>query len=314
MTSLTVLLPVYNRGNMTASFITHLGELLAKSMSMKVVLFDDGSTDETINLAREVFPGLTLVRLDGKAYWGGAINAISDYMKQNADHTNDNEIYLLANDDIRFPSEHALFAGINAVSRDSFACARSILVPSIEAESIKSIATCNISFGSGVRYHQDKGIFSEATLNSPANVASTWAMLSTREAWGSDLKVPRSIPHYLSDYWFTYNLVKLGFNLRQPHQFTCYASLGSTRNKPTAAKSKCNIIFDRDLVKRYLQATSPEYLPAWIEFLGQEPISSLVKRRLLKLRLKAIILTLLMSCLSIKANLQEFLTKTKHNL
>ena len=294
MASLTVLLPVYNRGNMTADFIVHLRELLGSSMNMEVVIFDDGSTDETIKNAKQVMPGLTLINLDGKAYWGGAINAVSDYVQMHAKNPAKDAFYLLANDDIRFPSKNALFAGINAVTIDSFACARSVLIPAIDTESIANL-TDTVTAEIPIHYHQEKGIFSRATQNSSANVASTWAMLSTREAWSSSIKVPRSIPHYLSDYWFTYNLVKLGFNLRQPNQFICYVSTGSTRNKPSAAKSIGIFSIVRNRIKSNFQVTSTSYAPAWIEFFSQEPISALVKIKLLKLKLKVFIFRLLMN-------------------
>ena len=294
MKSLTVLLPVYNRGSMTADFIVHLRELLGSSMNMQVVIFDDGSTDATINNAKQVMPDLTLINLDGKAYWGGAINAISDYIQLHAEDAVKDAYYLLANDDIRFPSKKALFAGLNATRIDSFACARSVLIPSINTENVTNVAT-NVTPGAPICYHQDKGIFLEATQNSPANVASTWAMLSTREAWSSNIKVPPSIPHYLSDYWFTYKLVKLGFNLRQPNEFICYVSEASTRNKLSEVKSKgiCSKI--RDRIESNLEVTSTSYAPAWIEFLSQKPISVIVRKKLLKLKLKAAIYILLNS-------------------
>ena len=279
---------------MTADFIVHLRELLGSSMNMQVVIFDDGSTDATIKNAKQVMPDLTLINLDGKAYWGGAINAISDYIHLHNEDAAKDAYYLFANDDIRFRSKKALFAGLNATRIDSFACARSVLIPSINAESITSVAT-NITLGAPICYHQDRGIFLEATQNSPANVASTWAMLSTREAWSSNIKVPRSIPHYLSDYWFTYNLVKSGFNLRQPNEFVCYVSEASTRNKLSQAKPKgiCSKI--RDRIEINLEVTSTSYAPAWIEFLSQKPISTIVKIKLLKLKLKTAIYRLLNS-------------------
>jgi GT2 family glycosyltransferase len=283
---------------MTASFIVHLRELLGKSMGMQVVIFDDGSTDETIINATKAMPSLTLINLGGKAYWGGAINAVSHYIQTRVQDATEDVVYLLANDDIRFPSKDALFAGINAVSTDSLICARSVLTPSIDAKSI-AIKSDKVTPEPPIYYDHNKGIFLKATQDSPANVSSTWAMLSTREAWCSNITIPQSIPHYLSDYWFTYNLVKLGFNLRQPKQFICYVSTASTRNKPSAAKP--NDIFSklRDRVKSNLQVTSTSYAPAWIEFLSQEPISTAVKRKLLKLKLKVAIYRLL-SCFSIR--------------
>lgn len=291
---------------MTADFIAHLGQLLGNSMNMKVVVFDDGSTDETIKFAQQIMPNLTVVSLDGNAYWGGAINAISDYIQQHADDHADDMLYLLANDDVRFPSKDALFAGINTTNRETFACARSAMIPDLSNESISRATASNITLGPSLCYRQDKGAFLTATQNSPANVASTWAMFSTKAIWGSNLKVPQSIPHYLSDYWFTYNLTKLGYHLSQPNEFFCYVSEASTRNNPSAVNLKDIIPLVRDRIKRNLQVTSPGYGPAWIKFLSQEPISALVRKKLIILKAKGFIFRALRSCFYLIDKLKIF--------
>ena len=137
-----------------------------------------------------------------------------------------------------------------------------------------------------MHYQQEEGVFLHSTPLMKANVASTWAMFSTREAWLAADIVPQSIPHYLSDYWLTYNLIRKGFELVQPPGFVCYASMASTRNNPHDNNKYNSLSGYLNNIISACDIKSPCYAPAWIEFLSQHPISTSVRKKIWKLRFK----------------------------
>lgn len=280
--ALRVLLPVHNRGTLTANFVLHLNELLPDGINLSVVVFDDGCTDETLINVKRVWPSVEVVRLDGNAYWGGAINAISEYIKSQP--LSENSIYLLANDDIRFPSNSAFLAGLREVDEDALVCARGLLDPNLNLDSFGNIQQYPSKKTKGIHYNAKTGNFEKATFTKPVNVSDTYAMLTTRAAWLSAPKIPLTIPHYLSDYWFTYNLVHKGFRIVHPDEFICLVSTHSTRNKPGIRYS--NWFKNKaQYLQSSLNKTSTSYFPAWIKFLSQKPIYPAVRIKILKLKL-----------------------------
>lgn len=282
---LTVLLPVHNRGSLTASFVLHLSELLPDDMNLRVVIFDDGCTDETLANVKRIWPSVEIASLDGNAFWGGAINAIIDYIKSRP--LSEEGIYLLANDDIRFPSKSAFLAGLREVDRGSLICATEVRVQSLGQNSHDIIHQHRSSGTHGIHYNQETGNFENANMSKPVNVSSTYAMLSTKDPWLSAPAIPITIPHYLSDYWLTYKLGLLGFKIVHPDNFICLESaLTSRRGQVPIGEKKNWLSAKLDYLQSSLNKTSPSYLPAWIEFLSQKPISQAVRIKVLKLQLQ----------------------------
>jgi len=68
-----VVVPVYNRKNLTERFIDCLNEQTFRDFTIIVV--DDGSTDGTSTLIADKFPTVRLIQGDGNLWWTGAINA-----------------------------------------------------------------------------------------------------------------------------------------------------------------------------------------------------------------------------------------------
>jgi hypothetical protein len=279
---LTVLLPVHNRGSLTANFIVHLIKVIPHRIHLKFVIFDDGCTDDTLLNIKKTLPSFHLVCLDGSAFWGGSINAIVNYIKSSP--SREDSLYLLANDDIRFPSSSALMAGLHAVERGALICAKGLLVDNLNDANLEKPNANLTPLSQGTHYNSKKGSFEQATSSKPVNVSETYAMLATKDVWLSGSTVPSTIPHYLSDYWFTYNLVLKGFRIVHPDNFICLVSTHTTRNKP--GNIQCNWFKDK---ARYLQTslnkTSTSYFPAWIEFLSKKPICLSVRIKILKLKI-----------------------------
>lgn len=267
MIRLLLFLPVYNRGKLTGDFLRHFNLLTSGLLSVNVILLDDGCTDNTIGIARQAWPSLSVVHLDGSAYWGGAINAIIHLINKDSSECSIDTVYMLANDDIRFPSREAFFAGFNAVRPSTLVCARGIMVPNIEH---CSASISSSSYTPAVYYDARTGTFSEAAHINASNVASTWSMLAPKEVWLSARLVPPTIPHYLSDYWLTYNLVLKGYTLLQPLGFICNVCSTTTQNQPGKKIHKVSTPGQSfDGLSRILSKQSPQYAPAWIQFWNQ---------------------------------------------
>lgn len=283
MQTLTLLLPVHNRGSLTAYFITHVEELLPPNISLSVVLFDDGCNDETIATACRAWPKADVVTLDGHAFWGGALNAISNYVQGRVRQGKASDFYMLCNDDIRFPGGKTILAGLDAASDMALVCARGIMVS--HAEIINSDSTLSKPEWlpeHAIHYSAKDGRFIRASESETVNVAPTRAMLTTPKPWLHAVTVPPSIPHYLSDYWLTYNLYKLGFQIAHPEHFICLVSSETTRNKQETRSTNW---LTRKLasMKGCITKTSPIYVPAWICFYRQDPLTLIRRFKILRL-------------------------------
>jgi len=281
--SLTVLLPVHNRGGMTAAFIKHLDRILPSSYALSVVIFDDGCTDDTVECARKEWPSAAIIQLGGHAFWGGALNAAASYVQEQARQRMGSDYYLLCNDDIRFSTQASLLIALKATSDQTIVCARAVMVDhariinaDFTTSSTQSTAT------KAIHYCSRLGKFIPACDESRVNVASTWAMLTTQKPWLHSVAIPTSIPHYLSDYWLTYNLSKIGFHISHPEQFTCLVSIQTTRN--VHKSSGQNWLESKNTrIKEITSKTSPEYAPAWISFYKQDSPSAVKHLKIIKL-------------------------------
>jgi GT2 family glycosyltransferase len=284
---LTVLLPVHNRGSLTADFILHLSKLLPEEIDLRVVIFDDGCTDETLIEVKRVWTNVEVVCLDGSAFWGGAINAISNYIRS---RLSEDSIYLLANDDVRFPSQSAFLAGLREVNKSALVCATELRVKSLNANSFDKLQLTPPSAPRGIHYDHKTGNFETASTVKPANVSSTFAMLTTKDVWLSAPAIPLTIPHYLSDYWLTYKLALLGYKIVHPNDFICLEyDVSSRRGNEPIGEKKNWLSAKIDFLQSSLSKPSASYFPAWIEFLSQKPIYPSVRLKILKLKLYLLI-------------------------
>jgi GT2 family glycosyltransferase len=94
---LYIIVPVYNRISSTIRFLTSLS---AQSYKMyKVIIVDDGSTDNTEEYLKIHYPEIEIIKGNGELFWGGGINAGLQYIKQ---IICDDDIIAFANNDIEF--------------------------------------------------------------------------------------------------------------------------------------------------------------------------------------------------------------------
>ena len=280
---LLILLPVHNRGSLTSEFISHIINDLVINIDVHFIIFDDGCTDQTLEMIHRVCPRAHTITLCGNAFWGGSINAAVLFIRRYCDANPDKRpLFMLCNDDIRFLSSYSLLHAISMISSDTVACARIVntLPACLDKVDLSDDQQANIQ--SPIHYERTTGTFSASdTTSNPPNVSSTWALLATSDAWLSFGSIPPSIPHYLSDYWLTYNLHRSGFNLLFPETFLCVTSSLTTRNSPLRPSE--NII--SSIIRKLLSSAnpcSPSYAPAWIAFYTQHAPTVEVTKKICK--------------------------------
>ena len=97
-----ILLPVHNRLDTTKKFIKCLKEQNYKNYIL--LLIDDGCTDGTVEHVKKNISNLTVLNSDGNLWWAGALDKAYNYLFDNKNH--DNDILLIANDDVTFESDY----------------------------------------------------------------------------------------------------------------------------------------------------------------------------------------------------------------
>jgi hypothetical protein len=278
---LYVFLPVYNRGALTANFLAHLIPLIPECYCLRPVLLDDSCTDNTVNLAKVVCPNLRVIRLSGSDYWGGALNSVKQYICSLNSSDHQKNIYMVCNDDVRFHpmslvsalsvlGDDLVISPVTILVKDDFRAADSVFADTFQAIRVEPMQVFDPLSGS----------FKQTVDPSSVNVCETRAMLTRSGPWLACSSIPSDIPHYLSDYWLTYDFFMNGFHIRYPSDFICYNSVTTTRNlaskKKSSSREVSGVLLDLlpAKVRRKLHncvssvhKTSPFYAPAWIRFL-----------------------------------------------
>ena len=211
-----ILLPVYNRRNITAGFVDCLKRQTYRNFHL--LLIDDGSTDGTENMVRQNIEAgkLTVIRGKGNWWWAGSLQQGINRLKQNPPDPSD--IILIINDDVVFGNDFIeKAAGEMALFPDSLLLAKRVNEPGGQI------------IETGLQADFRKMAFSRAT--SPQEIAclSTrglflkWAVLEQIGGF-----YPRLLPHYGSDYEFTIRARRKGFNLRTSDNVCLTADLSAT--------------------------------------------------------------------------------------
>jgi GT2 family glycosyltransferase len=211
-----VLLPVHNRAAVTVSFARALAG--QTRTDYRLVLIDDGSTDDTVERVRAVLPPerLVVVHGDGHLWWAGALQR--GYLLLAADQgVAEGDAVLIANDDMTFGP--------------GFLAAGMLL---LDAHPDAAIQAVGHDLLSGV---VDRGViaslsvlrFRAAGPGERANCLSTRGLLMrVGVLLASGGFRPRWLPHYLSDYEFTLRLRRRGVKLICDERFNAVVRLEMT--------------------------------------------------------------------------------------
>ena len=239
--------PCHNRCSITMAFLESLQQCWPGTMPLVIHVLDDGSSDGTADAVRSRWPGIYLHQLDGRQFWGGALNAIQSLLANPVALGLDAEAdpwVLVINDDIQFWSGSLEWALGLLPYFD-------VLAPAIEG-------------GWGrVAFDPTNGRFLEFPEPGVSNLATTMATFVRRSTWLQAEPVPKGIPHYLSDYWFTHSLSCKGFRVTTDRKYRVIIRKDTTRpSGPLAPGWRARRAYWRSC----LDPRSPDYIPAVITF------------------------------------------------
>lgn len=194
MSRLWVILPVFNRIKKTYEFIDALKS--QAGIVPRLVLVDDGSTDGTSEMAQKAYPAAIIVHGNGNLWWAGGVQAGFDAIRSIA--APDDVVCIINNDvsvDISYFRRGFESAKDGYIIGSKILCSngdidvgffydslRLLFSPASEAEKLNCLSTCGIFF--------------------------KWSMLSVVGEF-----YPKILPHYLSDYEFTYRAHCVGVAL-----------------------------------------------------------------------------------------------------
>jgi GT2 family glycosyltransferase len=195
-----VIAPVHNRRALTERFVRCL--VAQEDTGFQLVLVDDGSSDGTAEMVRELLPTATILRGSGDWWWAGSLQQARRWLEGQPSRPND--LVLLANDDTTFEPDF-LAAARSAMQAEP----RSLLLA--QPSSVQS----GESIGIGVEVNWRRLSFKPAHRQEDIDCFPTRGLFLTRQAF-HDLGGFHTIllPHYLSDYEYTIRARRRGYVLR----------------------------------------------------------------------------------------------------
>lgn len=265
--SLNIFVPCHNRLAITSSFVEHLYAQLPREYDTTIHILDDGSTDGTGQAITQRWPACVVHRLNGKAFWGGCLHYIQEYVKYVLPAEGD-PFVLIANDDIKFQSS-ALSNALDLMSTGIIDVLVPVLVdvpriswddPSLMREGLTALERrpgLEINFGD--HYDCSRNLYSRLTTPGSINIGVTAALLIRRSRLIKSTAVPRGIPHYGSDFWLTYSLDCAGQHLSTDASYVVLRRQETTRPSSRAQGR-------RAYWEQCCNPSSPDYLPASIIF------------------------------------------------
>lgn len=208
-----ILLPVYNRKDITLSFIQQLKN--QTYTTTKLLVIDDGSTDGTADEVQQKFPEVEILRGAGNWWWGGSLHQGYKWLKRNAKQ---NSVVLILNDDC-FIKPDFISTGINLLNQNT----KSLILPFAYDK------TTNNFVDAGVHFDFKQNQFNVTVNNSEINCLSTRGLfLRVEDFFSIGGFYPFLLPHYLSDYEFTIRAFHKGFKLRSFESLKLWFNTEST--------------------------------------------------------------------------------------
>jgi GT2 family glycosyltransferase len=200
MEKIYILLPVYNRREITKKYLNCL--ISQTYQNYHLILIDDGSNDGTENMVKTVIDDekLTVIKGKGNWWWAGALQ--QGYLWLKLQNIVKNSVILIMNDDTEF-NKNFLEIGSNLIA---------------EKELTLIMAQChqnnsnNIYKGTQIDWFKFK--FYDKNNPEKVDCFCTSALFLTWESFeyiGGFY--PRLLPHYISDFEFTLRAKNKGVKL-----------------------------------------------------------------------------------------------------
>lgn len=251
-------IPIYGRIEQTRNLMLNLASAYKEIALLDIVVIDckgGFGVGEIAAQLSEYDVSLQIIRGKPTDYWGACLNTALRHFKASR-----NQYLFICNNDTYHFQEHSA-AMVRALAlKGCVLCS----IGNVEHEHREAIYNSKptpnsalseyiVSRETGVFFDSKKLSFSPSATLIP-NVAPSVAIAVSRkliENSGTSLRVPRAIPHYLSDYYFTHELYKLGASLGPEPQWMVL------RFKNEATEAIKNPLFN---------VKSEMYIPAWIAF------------------------------------------------
>jgi len=233
---LYILLPVHNRKEITRQFINCLKKQTFKNYHLVVI--DDGSTDGTAQMIREEMPNATILKGNGKLWWAGSLQRGINWLKKNA---LDNDSVLIINDDVIFKSDY-LKMGVKLLDENNEMIIGSKAYSMQTGELVDS--------GVMIEWRPLRFLSAEDSIN--INCFSTrgiFLRMITIKKIGNFH--PFLLPHYISDYEYTYRAHKKGIKIITDNILYLY------KNEITTGYKNIKYLNLRDFIKKYFSKKNP---------------------------------------------------------
>ena len=187
--------PVHNRKKVTENFVRCLQNQVDQNFHL--CLIDDGSTDGTADMVQSFLPNSTVLTGNGNLWWGGALQKGYEWFSTR--NFTDQDLVLIINDDVVFGPLY-LREGRNLLRRNPNSAVCSQYFDQETGDLLDRGARCDFK----------NYIISSAQSDEEVAFLSTRGLfLTAADFFKSKGFVPELLPHYLSDYEFTFRLRKL---------------------------------------------------------------------------------------------------------
>lgn len=207
---IAIIIPVHNRKNETLACLKQLANIDRCEHVIDIIIVDDGSTDNTGEAIRQLYPEVIIVKGDGNLWWTGAINVGVKYALDHA-----YEYVLLLNDDLVY--EKSFLCKLTAIAENR----KQALVSSLKLFKMDNSNPTIITAG-----FRTKGYFKEITNTMQGEVYETDEMediLEREILTGASLLIPCKVftdigifdydrfPHNWGDLEFTWRAHLKGY-------------------------------------------------------------------------------------------------------
>jgi len=247
MPKIYILLPVHNRKDITLHFINSLVQ--QEYIKYHLILIDDGSTDGTSKAVFDKVSNLTILRGNGNLWWAGGLQKGIDYLKNIVIDRND--IILFINDDACIP-KNFLKTGVLQITNQKKIIVRATQYCDKTKEPINK----------GITYIPDRLLFKPSEFSKDVNIANSNGLFLK---WKDVLNIgdfkPKLLPHYLSDYEYTYRAYRKGYNIFVDPGLKLYL------NRDTTGFHSTNIFTFPQYIKALFSkksANNPFYLSVFV--------------------------------------------------
>jgi len=248
MRKIYILLPVHNRREITRRFIECLKVQTYRDFHL--LLIDDGSTDKTEEMTREMVQSITIIKGQGDWWWAGSLQQGYQWLKSQKIPLSD--IALIINDDTEFDTDF-LEKGATLLKKQE----KTLLMAQSYSKKTKML------IDSGVHADWHRLTFKQAVSQERINCLSTKGLfLRVSDFFEIGGFYPRLLPHYISDYEFTIRAQRKGMKLITDTSLRLWEDEAATGYYQIDTE---NFI---DFLKKYFSKKSPSNPLAWTAFIA----------------------------------------------